>query len=85
MFQCLFCFSWPHFYCFKRLIILITSILRQPRACLDDKVNQLVTICTGAAFGRLTGEVMDACFPNGINCNDDVCQMINPGGYAVVG
>lgn len=28
---------------------------------------------------------MDACFPDGINCNDKICQLINPGGYAVVG
>lgn len=39
----------------------------------------------GAAFGRLTGEVMDAWFPKGINCSGEICQMINPGGYAVVG
>jgi len=43
----------------------------------------------GAAFGRFTGEVMDAWFPDGINCHEqggkNLCQLINPGGYAVVG
>lgn len=47
--------------------------------------NQFDYNLLGAAFGRLTGEVMDACFPDGINCNGEVCQLINPGGYAVVG
>ncbi|XP_052224832.1 chloride channel protein 2-like [Dreissena polymorpha] len=38
----------------------------------------------GAAFGRLVGEVMAACFPNGVK-SGDVIQKIIPGGYALVG
>ena len=43
-----------------------------------------LTLCPGAAFGRLVGESMAAWFPDGIH-TDGVIYPIVPGGYAVVG
>lgn len=39
---------------------------------------------TGAAFGRLVGEIMAAMFPDGIHADGSVYPIV-PGGYAVVG
>lgn len=39
---------------------------------------------TGAAFGRLVGEIMAATFPDGIHADGSVYPIV-PGGYAVVG
>ena len=43
-----------------------------------------LSVCPGAAFGRLVGESMAAWFPDGIH-TDGVIYPIVPGGYAVVG
>lgn len=39
---------------------------------------------SGAAFGRLVGEIMAAAFPDGIHADGSVYPIV-PGGYAVVG
>ena len=39
---------------------------------------------TGAAFGRLVGEIMATMFPDGIHADGSVYPIV-PGGYAVVG
>lgn len=39
---------------------------------------------SGAAFGRLVGEIMAAMFPDGIHADGSVYHIV-PGGYAVVG
>lgn len=48
-----------------------------------------ITLClhagpSGAAFGRLVGEIMAAVFPDGIHADGSVYPIV-PGGYAVVG
>lgn len=54
------------------------------------KTTLVVYLCvfwggvSGAAFGRLVGEIMAAAFPDGIHADGSVYPIV-PGGYAVVG
>lgn len=70
--------------------VLIKWDLKVPPAVV--KTTLVVYLCvfgvaggaSGAAFGRLVGEIMAAAFPDGIHADGSVYPIV-PGGYAVVG